>query len=156
LPGREHADLAYNRVLAALQEIDACLEYVHLLNSYAAEPGRRRQFLTVLGNFPADARAKLEALAQQFDDPPGRRDPVHWRPDATASWDQSPQDVALPAAGSEAGRFVVIARCLDQIAATAEQISLIACEINSRSSDGSRHARERFARPPTGVAGEES
>ena len=52
LPGPEHADLTYHEILAALQEIDASLEYIHLLISLEAENPYRQQFFTLLPTTP--------------------------------------------------------------------------------------------------------
>lgn len=135
LPGPEHADLTYSEILAALQEIDAGLEYIHLLINLDVENSYRQQFFAEIEDYSVAARNNLEAVAQQFDEPPRRDGPIHWQPNATDRWDQSPANSSPPPAGSDPGRLVVIASCLDQIAAAAERISLIDCKINRKHSD---------------------
>jgi hypothetical protein len=132
LPGTDHADATYHGVLAALQEIDACLEYIQLLISLEADSPWRQHFVTLLADYPQTARVSLEAVARQFDDPPRRDGAIHWPSNATERWDSFTISSTLPLPIRDAQRLVVIARCLDQIAAATERVSAIACEINAK------------------------
>lgn len=132
LPGPDHADATYHGILTALQEIDACLEYIQLLISLEADSSWRQQFVTLLSDYPAAAHAKLEAVAQQFDDPPRRDGAIDWPSSTTDRWDNYTAHSSSPLPIRDAQRLVVIARCLDQIAAAAERVSTIACEINMK------------------------
>lgn len=132
LPGEDHSDLTYHEVIAALQEIDANLEYIHLLIGLETEHPYRQQFFNLLADYPTAARTDLEATARQFDNPPRRDVAIHWESNASGQWDASLVGGTPPSDGSDPQRPVVIARCLDQIAAAIERISTIACAINVR------------------------
>lgn len=133
LPGSEHADPAYNGILGWLQEIDANLEYVHLLVGLADEHSVRQRFFQAIGDFPEQATTNLEAVARQFQDPPSRAAAIRWRPDAIGRWEKSLHD-AGPAADPDfvPERLAVVAGCLDQIASSVERISDISYEIDAR------------------------
>jgi hypothetical protein len=132
LPGTDHADATYHGALAALQEIDACLEYIQLLISLEADSLWRQHFVEVLADYPQIARVSLESVARQFDDPPRRDGAIHWPSNATERWDRFTAGSTSPLPIRDAQRLVVIARCLDQIAAATERVSAIACEINAK------------------------
>jgi hypothetical protein len=135
LPGSEHADPAYNGILGWLQEIDASLEYVHLLVGLEEEHSVRQRFFQAIGDFPEQATANLEVVARQFQDPPSRSVPIRWQPDAIGRWEKLSHDVGpVSAPNFVPERLVVIAGCLDQIASAGERISDIAYEINARGS----------------------
>jgi len=136
LSGPDHADPAYNGILSCLQEIDANLEYIHLLIGLEEEHSLRQRFFQVIGDYAAQARNNLEQVARQFQPSPGkaaRLEPVRWEPDASGRW-ENVSHVAGPAPVSPIDplRPGVIARCLDQIARAVQSISGIACEINLR------------------------
>ena len=132
LPGPEHADLTYNGILASLQEIDACLDYIHLLLSLGEEMPAREQFFEVVGDYPTAAHTNLEAVARQFDHSSSQDQSLDWKPNVTERWDASPESKSFPATEFESSRLVVIARCLDRIAADVERISSVAREIDNR------------------------
>jgi hypothetical protein len=137
LPGPDHADSTYHSVLACLQEIDACLAFVHFLIGLEEDHPLRQRFFQVIGDGAEDFRGNLEAVAGQFQEPPSREAPVQWHPDFTGRWETAamsipPQEIT----GIDSGRPAVIARCLDQIASAVERISAIACEINARHAPG--------------------
>ncbi len=138
LPGPERSDPAYNGIRGYLQEIDAHLEFVHLMISLEEEHPRRQRFFQVIADYAQQAQANLERVAQQFQEPPGRaarEEPVHWVSDASARWEIALHEVG-PVADTKIDpwRPVVIARSLDQIARAVERISDIAREINLRAS----------------------
>jgi hypothetical protein len=132
LPGPEHADLTYNGILASLQEIDACLDYVRLLLGIEGETPARKQFFEIASDYPRGAQARLEAVARQIDARSEQDRPLEWSPNVTAQWEASSASKLLPASEFESGRLVVIARCLDRVAADVERISSILAEIDGR------------------------
>ena len=136
LPGPEHADPAYIGILGCLQEIDANLEYIHVLIGLEEEHPLRQRLFQVIGDYAAQAGSNLETVARQFQQSPGRAagvEPVRWEPDAAGRWENAPHDVG-PVADREIdpSRPAKIARCLDQIARAVERISGIVGEINLR------------------------
>jgi hypothetical protein len=139
LPGPEHADPAYQGILASLQEIDANLEYVQFLVGLEEDHPLRRQFFQVVGDYPEQARSALERVALQFQPSTGRAarvEAVQWRPDASGRWERASHDVGpVPDPGIDPERPPVIARCLDEVAGAVETISGIAREINLRNRD---------------------
>jgi hypothetical protein len=139
LPGPEHADPAYNGILACLQEIDANLEYVHFLVGLEEEHPLRQRFFQVIGDYYREqARINLTWVAQQFQRSPGRAarvEPVHWEPDASGRWENASHAVGpAPENTIDPWRPAKIARCLDQIARAVDRISGIARKINLRNS----------------------
>jgi hypothetical protein len=134
LPGPEHADPAYNGILACLQEIDANLEYVHFLVGLEEEHPLRQRFFQVIGDYAEQARSNLEQVARQFQPSPSRAarvETVYWEPDLSGRWENASRDVGpVPHGEIDPWRPAVIARCLDQIARAVERISGIAGEIN--------------------------
>jgi hypothetical protein len=137
LPGPERADPAYNGVLGCLQEIDANLEYIHLLVGLEDEHPLRQRFFQVIGDYSGQAQINLEAVARQFQPSPRRAaalEPVHWRPDASGRWEGTAHTIdPVLQEQIDPWRPAVIARCLDQTARAVETISGIAHEINLRS-----------------------
>jgi len=129
LPGRDHADPAYEDVLGSLQDIDANLEYVHLLVGLEKEDALRERFFRVVGDYGAEAQENLERAARQFGDPPARG-MVRWHPEAVARWERASQAVGPVPDG--AVDPMVFARCLDQMARATERISSVAEDVNAR------------------------
>jgi hypothetical protein len=150
LPGPEHADPAYNGILACLQEIDANLEYIHFLVGQEEEHPLQQRFFQVLGDYAGQAGTSLEQVARQLQRSPGRAasvEPVHWEPEASGRWEHALGAVGpLSDGGIDLRRPAVIARCLDQIARAVERISGIAQEINLRNY---RPFLTRSAKAPT-------
>jgi hypothetical protein len=138
LPGPDHADAAYNDVVACLQEIDANLEYVHFLLGLEEEHALRQRFFQVILDYSRQARSNLESVAQQFQPSPGRAarvEPVRWVPDVTGQWERASSDLLpIPDPKIDPWRPAVIARCLDAIARAVENASSLARDINLRSS----------------------
>ena len=136
LPGAEHADPAYEGILASLQEIDANLEYIHFLVGLEEEHPLRQRFFQVIGDYAEQARSNLEQVARQFQPSPRRAarvEPVHWEPNASGRWEIAFHDAGpVPDSGIDPLRPAVLARCLDQVARAVESISGIAWEINRR------------------------
>jgi hypothetical protein len=136
LPGAEHADPAYNGILAWLQEVDANLEYIHFLVGLEEEHPLRRHFFQLLGDYAEQAGRNLETVARQLQQAPGRAagvEPIRWEPDASGRWERASRDVSpVPERGIDPWRPAVIARCLDQVARAVERISGIVGEINLR------------------------
>ena len=139
LPGPEHADATYATILTSLQTIDASLEYIQLLICIEPDTPTREQFFATLADFPKSAREKLTIIAAQFHNAPQRTVPIIWPSDATERWDLVAPNTEPPT-GSDLRRLVVIARCFDEIAAAAERISKVACEISLHT--GLRHSRQ--------------
>jgi hypothetical protein len=135
LPGPEHADLTYGGALASLQVIDASLEYIQMLLCLDEENPNRQRFFAELADFADEAQRNLSAVAEQFHDPPRRSDPVVWESQAVARWEKIAPNLDF-SAGTDPRRLVVIASCLDQIAAATTHISTVIGEINAR--DGGR------------------
>ena len=140
LPGPDHADPAYQGILACLQEIDANLEYVHFLIGLEAEHPLRQRFFQVIGDYAEQARKNVDEVARQFQLAPGGAaliEPLRWEPDVSGRWENAPRDVApVPVGEVDPTRPAVIARCLDQVARAIEQVSRIAWEINRRNYGG--------------------
>jgi hypothetical protein len=138
LPGPDHADAAYNDIVACLQGIDANLEYVHFLLGLEEEHPLRQRFFQVIGDYASQARSNLESVAQQFQPSPDRAtrlEPVHWEPDASGRWEHASHDfAAIPDPKVDPWRPAVIARCLDDIARAVEKASSIVGDINLRTS----------------------
>jgi hypothetical protein len=138
LPGRDHADPAYQGVLGCLQEIDANLEYLRFLLSLEREHALREHFFEVVGDYGEQARGNLERVAQQFQEShrrAARLEPIRWQPDATGRWESAPHPtVTTPDGEVDPARPVVLARCLDAIAEATERLSGLAREINLRNS----------------------
>src|SRR5262249_17618585 len=138
LPGPEHADPAYYGVLGCLQEIDANLEYVRFLLGLEEEHPLRERFFQAVGGYAGQARGNLERGDQQFQQSPrraARSEPVHWEPDVSGRWANTPGAVGtVPDREIDPWRPAVIARCLDQVARATERISALAREINLRNS----------------------
>jgi hypothetical protein len=139
LPGAEHADPAYNRILACLQEIDANLEYVHFLVGLEGEHPLRQRFFQTIGDYAEQARGNLERVARQFQQSPRRAarvEPIRWEPDTSGRWQNAVRDVGpVPDRGIDPTRPGVIAHCLDQVARAVEEMSGVAWEINLRNRD---------------------
>jgi hypothetical protein len=138
LPGPDHADAAYNDIVACLQGIDANLEYVHFLLGLEEEHPLRQRFFQVIGDYASQARSNLESVAQQFQPSPDRAtrlEPVHWEPDVSGRWEHASHDFpAIPDPKVDPWRPAVIARCLDDIARAVEKTSSIVGDINLRTS----------------------
>ena len=135
LPGPEHTDLTYSEILASLQVIDASLEYIHLLVSLDDDNPYRKQFFSLLADYPETARGKFDAVAQQFDDPPRRDGPDRMGVELPRAVGCLTRRRHTAQRGYDPRRPVVIASCLDQIAAAITRISAVACEINARRDD---------------------
>jgi hypothetical protein len=138
LPGAEHADPAYDGILACLQEVDANLEYIHFLVGLEEEHPLRQRFFQVIAAYAEQARGSLEQVARQFQ-PSLRRaadvEPIRWEPDASGRWESTSPNVGpVPRGEIDPLRPAVIARCLDQVAQAVEKISEIVQAINLRSS----------------------
>jgi hypothetical protein len=136
LPGSDHADPAYRGILGSLQEIDASLEYLHLVGLESEHALRERVF-QVLGDDAGQAERNLQQVARQLQESPGREvsleAPVRWKPDASGRWEHAFHPAGtLPDGAIEPGIPAVIARCLDQIAQATDRISSIALEIDQR------------------------
>ncbi|MGD9633071.1 MAG: hypothetical protein AB7G28_06680 [Pirellulales bacterium] len=140
LPGPQNAEDEYRAVLVSLQEIDASLEYTHLLTGLPEERSCQPQFYALMNDYPAEAQAKLPQIARQFDDPPSRDGPIEWHADTSRRWNEWLTQSSLQASVIERQRPVVIGRCLDQIAAACTQISQLAAAINARSQGPSRRS----------------
>ena len=133
LPGPEHADPAYDAILGRLQEIDGNLEYIHFLVGLEEEHPLRQRFFQVIGDYAEQADSNLERVARQFQQFPGRLEPVRWEPDASGRWENASGELGpVPDRGIDPSRPAVIARCLDQVARAVEKLSGIAWEINRR------------------------
>jgi hypothetical protein len=137
LPGAEHADPAYDGVLAGLQEMDANLEYIHFLVGLEEEHPLRQRFFQVIGDYAEQARGNLEHVARQFQPSPRRAarvQAIRWGPDASGRWESASRAFGpVPVGEIDPSRPAVIARCLDQVAQAALRISEIVREINLRS-----------------------
>jgi hypothetical protein len=136
LPGPDHADPDYLRILADLQEIDANLEYLHLLIGLEEETPLRGRFFQVAGEYADQARQNLDHVVRQFQRDPALAaglEPIHWESNVLGRWQDSIREAGPPPDKAiDLGRPGVLARCLDQIAQATERISGIVGEINSR------------------------
>ncbi len=136
LPGPDHADPAYQRILADLQEIDASLEYVHFLLGLEEEHPLRTRFFETVSDYAEQAQTNLERVVRQFQRDlrlAARVEAIHWEPDVLGHWRHAVQEVEPhPDRSLRLGRTMVIARCLDQIAQATERISAAVHEIDSR------------------------
>lgn len=130
LPGPQNAEVDYQAVLVALQEIDASLEYTHLLTCLPEGHSLQPQFFALVNDYAVDAETKLPQVAHQFDDPPSRDAPIDWHSETSPRWTNWLAENAPPATELERERPAVIAQCLDQIAAATTQISNLAATIN--------------------------
>jgi energy-converting hydrogenase Eha subunit G len=139
LPGPEHADPAYNGILACLQEIDANLEYVHFLVGLEEEHPLRQRFFQTIGDYAEQARGNLERVARQFQQSPRRAahvEPIRWEPDTSGRWESAARDVGpAPDRQIDPWRPAIIAQCLDQVARVVAKMSANAWEINQRNRD---------------------
>jgi hypothetical protein len=132
LPGSDGVDHGYHEIVVCLQQIDACLEYVHLVVTLEQERSLSPRFLEAIGDDAEQAGRRLEEVARQFQEVPGglaRVEPVRWQPGLFARW--GTEDV-LPNEETESSDSAVVARCLDQIARSVERISGVVFEINAR------------------------
>lgn len=129
LPGIDHADPNYNKIVSVIQQIDAYLSYIQMLLSLEGDADARgRLFQTASEEFDQMA-AKLEQVAKQFALVHVRAAqiaPLEWKTNVSSRWQQ---------AGSandpeENQRLLVIASCLDQIAQAVTTISRDAAAIN--------------------------
>lgn len=134
LPGPQNAEADYRAVLVALQEIDASLEYSHLLTCLLEGHSLQPQFFALVSDYAAGVETKLPQVAHQFDDPPSHNAPIAWHPEISARWTSWLIANSPPATELERERPAVIAQCLDQVAAASTAISDRAASINSTSS----------------------
>ncbi|HVW02227.1 MAG TPA: hypothetical protein VHB77_17880, partial [Planctomycetaceae bacterium] len=83
LPGSDGADPGYQEIVMCLRQIDACLEYLHLVLAPEQEHPLAQRFVEAIGDDAQQAGSKLEEVAQQFQEFPGgpaRVEPVRWQP----------------------------------------------------------------------------
>jgi hypothetical protein len=136
LPGPDHADPAYLGILTNLQEIDANLEYLHLIIGLEEDNPLRLRFFQVAGDYADQARKNFDHVVQQFQrdlDLAARLKPIHWEPNVLGRWQDAAYGVSPPPDKPiDLRRPGVIARCLDQIAQATDRISAIVGEINER------------------------
>jgi hypothetical protein len=136
LPGPDHADPAYLKILTNLQEIDASLEFLHFLIGLEDDHPRRVRFFQVAEVYGDQARKNLDHVIQQFQrdlNLAARLEPIHWEPNVLGHWqDDFRKAGPIEDKAIDLGRPGVIARLLDQIAQAAERISTIVGEINVR------------------------
>lgn len=132
LPGPQNAEADYHAALVALQEIDASLEYTHLLTCLPEGNSLQPQFFALTSDYSLDAELKLPQVARQFDDPPTRNAPIDWHSETSARWNNWLAQNSPPSTELERERPAVIGECLDQIATAATKVSQLATTINAR------------------------
>jgi hypothetical protein len=135
LPGPDHADPAYAEILRSLQQIDADLELMQFLIGLENEHPLRQRFFIAIADYPEQARANLEFVAEQFQQRNRRAadvKPICWAPNTSGRWKQaSPRLIATADTNIDPWRPAVIAESLDHLAAALTRISNVISEINA-------------------------